>query len=55
MQIILEIKKTGFANNQVIYPVCAKSKTFAQMLDQKSFTQENLQQIKSLGFVIIYK
>ena len=55
MQITLLIKKTGFANNQLIYPFCDKSKIFAAMFNQKTFSQNNLNQIKALGFVIIYK
>jgi len=55
MQITLLIKKTGFANNQLIYPNCEKSKIFAAIFNQKTFTQDNLNQIKALGFAIIYK
>lgn len=55
MQITLEIKKTGFAQNQLIYPFCDKSKIFAQMFNQKTFTTDNLNKIRSLGFVILYK
>jgi hypothetical protein len=55
MQITLLIKKTGFANNQLIYPACDKSKILAAMFNQKTFTQDNLNQIKALGFVIFYK
>jgi hypothetical protein len=55
MQITLLIKKTGFAQNQLVYPFCDKSKIFAQMFNQKTFTPDNLSMIKSLGFTIIYK
>ena len=55
MQITLLIKKTGFGSNQLVYPFCAKAKTFAKIFNQKTFTKENLNDIKSLGFVIIYK
>lgn len=55
MIITLLVKKTGWGQNQLIYPACDKSKTFSKIYSQKTFTQENLQDIKSLGFSIIYK
>jgi hypothetical protein len=54
MEITLLIKKTGFANNQLIYPACEKSKIFAAMYNQKTFTRENITQIENLGFSIDY-
>ena len=53
--ITLLAKKTGFGNNQLIYPFCEKAKIFASMYGQKTFTQDNLQDIKKLGFGLIYK
>jgi len=52
MQITLLAKKTGFGCNKLIYPACEKSKIFAAMLGQKTFTGENLAQIEGLGFTI---
>ena len=54
-QILLKIKKTGFAQNQLTYPFCEKSKILAEIFGQKTFTRDNLEKIKALGFAILYK
>lgn len=37
------------------YPACPKSKTFADMLGQTTFTTQNLKHILLLGYTIKYK
>lgn len=39
----------------VIKPHCARAQTFAELLDQKTFTERDVALIKKLGFVISVK
>lgn len=44
--------KTNYGN-QTIYPNCESSKTFCQMLDQKTLTPLNIKYIRELGYQLI--
>lgn len=48
MQITVKIKSVY--GNEVIYPVCDKSQIFVKMLNQKTLTRTDLQNIQELGF-----
>lgn len=50
MEITIKIKNVY--GNETIYPVCDKSKIFAEMLGQKTLTRRDLQSISKLGFKI---
>jgi hypothetical protein len=50
MQIQVEIKNVY--GKPVVYPVCKKAKTLADLAGNKTLTPANLAQIKKLGFVV---
>ena len=53
MKITIQIKSVY--GNETIYPVCAKALQFAKMLNQKTLTKRDLQNIQELGFEIELK
>lgn len=50
MEIQIELKNIYGENK--FYPICEKSKVFADLLEQKTLTKKDLEQIKKLGFEI---
>ena len=50
MEIQIEIKNIYGENK--FYPICEKSKIFADLLEQKTLTKRDLEKIKKLGFQI---
>ena len=50
MQIIVEVRNVY--GNDLIYPVCQKAKTFADIAGQTTLTQRNIRFIKSLGYAV---
>ena len=50
MEIQIEIKNIYGENK--FYPICEKSRVFADLLEQKTLTKRDLEQIKKLGFQI---
>lgn len=50
MNIQVEIKCVY--GNETIYPVCAQAKKLAELIRQKTFTHQDIQKIKALGFTV---
>jgi hypothetical protein len=50
MEIQIEMKNLYGENKY--YPICEKSKIFADLLKQKTLTKNDLEKIKSLGIQI---
>lgn len=50
MHIQVEIKNVY--GKELIYPICASAKTFADIADTKTLTFETIQLIKRLGYTI---
>lgn len=46
---------TSKYGHDLIYPACDLSKTFCELLGQKTFTLKNIQVIKKLGYEIEVK
>jgi len=46
----IKIKIKKVYGEYKIYPVCEKGKVFCELLKQKTFTQNNINKIKDLGF-----
>ena len=50
MEILVKVKNVY--GNELVYPVCEKSKIFALMGGTKTLTDEALYLIKELGYII---
>lgn len=50
MNIKVQFKRVY--GNELIYPVCDKSKIFAQMLNAKTLTSNTIRYIKDLGYTV---
>ena len=44
--------KSVYGENKV-YPLCDKSRAFADMLNQKTLTMRNIEHIKRIGFTVV--
>lgn len=53
MNIIVSVKNVY--GRETIYPECAKAKTFARLIRQKTLTVDDVREIKSLGYKIELK
>lgn len=53
MNITVEIK--NIYGNEMIYPVCEKSKSFAAISGTKTLSRNNICHIKDLGYSITVK
>jgi hypothetical protein len=51
MQIIIQIRSV-YGNN-LAYPMCENSKTFARMLNSKTINRRTLYDIEHLGFTVM--
>jgi hypothetical protein len=51
MRIQVEIKNVY--GNEAIYPVCDKARGFAELLNQKTLTRNDIAKIKAIGFEVI--
>lgn len=47
---ILKVEIKQNYGNQLIYPTCAQSKIFCELLNTKTLTQSAINKIKQLGF-----
>ena len=52
MQQVIKFKEKSVYGRILIYPVCDKATTFAQLLSTKTFTMQQLNTIKTLGYFI---
>ena len=51
MEKILYVKKKNVYGNELVYPVCKDAKLFANLIQQQTFTSDDIARIKSLGYV----
>lgn len=49
---LLKVRVVPQYGQTAIHPACPQSELFAKMLGQKTLTQENVQIIKDLGYVV---
>lgn len=47
----LKVSIASHWGTETIYPECELSRSFARLLQQKSFTRRDIERIKGLGFV----
>lgn len=49
-KIKMEVKQVY--GRPLIYPACSMSRTFSELIGQKTFTSQHLAKIKDLGFTV---
>ena len=48
----LQLKEVNVYGNILIYPMCQDSKLFAKLLNKKTFSNNDINTIKELGYTI---
>tara|TARA_R100001082_G_scaffold44092_2_gene23403 strand:- start:5541 stop:5732 length:192 start_codon:yes stop_codon:yes gene_type:complete len=48
-QMTLVVKKRNSYGRELVYPVCEHAKKFCELLGTKTFTKEQIQQIRGLN------
>ena len=48
----IQVEIKSVFGREVIYPACAQAERFCQLIDQKSLTRHQVEQIKALGYEV---